>query len=402
MPDAKVVLLGVLCLLTAAFVAMWAISVRQARRRGDPHPGSASPPKGLTPPAQFAITGVLIGAAVGYLFGPARDFDNVPFLAVLTRGAIMEMDPTAQAIARSGFNIMLLGGIVGGAAGWILGFVFERLRFAFPPGAPTFEQSATGFLTNFFDTLGIGSFATTTTIFRLRNMVPDEQIPGTLNVGHTPPTVTQALIYIALLGGIVVEMRTLVLMIGAAVAGAWLGAGVVAGLPRRKIQIGMGFALFVAALLMLRTQLAAGPADVGTSGVTGAKLAIALTGNFVLGALMTLGIGLYAPCMILVSMLGMNPVAAFPIMMGSCAFLMPIGSIQFINKRSYNLKAALGLAFGGVPAVLMAAYIVKSLPLDYVRWLVILVVLYTAAALLRAARTEQGTRDARSTAPANA
>jgi uncharacterized membrane protein YfcA len=92
--------------------------------------------------------------------------------------------------------------------------------------------------------------------------------------------------------------------------------------------------------------------------------------------------------MILVSLLGMNPTAAFPIMMGSCAFLMPVGSLRFIREESYHFRAALGLAIGGVPAVLLAALIVKSLPLWAVRWLVIAVVLYAAATLLRSAMAE--------------
>jgi len=126
------------------------------------------------------------------------------------------------------------------------------------------------------------------------------------------------------------------------------------------------------------------PAGGDTLGVRGALLAIALVGNFALGALMTLGIGLYAPCMILVSLLGMNPKAAFPIMMCSCAFLMPAASMRFIRERSYSLRAALGLAIGGVPGVLLAAYIVKSLPLSVVRWMVIVIVVYTAVTLIRA------------------
>jgi uncharacterized membrane protein YfcA len=116
---------------------------------------------------------------------------------------------------------------------------------------------------------------------------------------------------------------------------------------------------------------------------------VAIGGNFMLGALMTLGIGLYAPCMILVSLLGMNPRAAFPIMMGSCAFLMPVGSLRFIRERSYSLRAALGLALGGIPGVLVAAYIVKELPVYAVRWLVIVVVVYTAATMLLSAARER-------------
>ena len=86
---------------------------------------------------------------------------------------------------------------------------------------------------------------------------------------------------------------------------------------------------------------------------------------------MTLGIGMYAPSLIMISLLGMNPKAAFPIMMGSCAFLMPLASLRFLKAGSYATRPALGLALGGVPAVLLAAYLVKSLPLVWVRWLVI-------------------------------
>ena len=244
---------------------------------------------------------------------------------------------------------------------------------------------ATGFVTNFFDTLGIGSYAPTTALFRFWRMVPDERIPGTLNVGHTLPTIIQAFIFTRL---VPVDARTLILMIAAAMAGAWLGAGVVASWSRRTIQWGMGLALIAAAGLMLAGQLDLVPAGGDALGLTGVRLVVAVGVNFLLGALMTLGIGLYAPCMILVSLLGMNAKTAFPIMMGSCAFLMPVASVRFIRSGSFSPGASLGLLIGGVPAVLIAAFIVKSLPLSAVRWLVVVVVLYTATALLRAARRE--------------
>jgi uncharacterized membrane protein YfcA len=254
------------------------------------------------------------------------------------------------------------------------------------PKFPSALQAAIGFVTNFFDTLGIGSFATTTALFRFWKQVRDEVIPGTLNVGHTLPTITQAFIYIAI---VEVDMMTLILLIAAAVLGMWLGAGVVAKLPRRAIQIGMGVALLVAAGLTLLTifnkQAGAGEA----MALTGVLLVVGIIGNFLLGSLMSLGIGLYGPCLIMISLLGMNPKAAFPIMMGSCAFLMPTGSAQFIRKESYNLRAALGLALGGIPAVLIAAFLVKSLELYYVRWLVVIVVIYTALSLLRSALVER-------------
>jgi uncharacterized membrane protein YfcA len=252
---------------------------------------------------------------------------------------------------------------------------------------PTPFQLALGAVTNFFDALGIGSFATTTTVFRLRRMVPDRIIPGTLNAGHTLPTIAQAFIYTSV---IPVDVLTLVSMIAASVLGAWLGAGVVARWPKRKVQIGMGAALLAFAVFALMRQMNLFPPGSEAIGVRGVALALAVGGNFVLGALMTLGIGLYAPCMILVSMLGMSERTAFPIMMGSCAFLMPVGSLRFIREQSYSLRNALGLAIGGIPGVLVAAYIVKTLPLYWVRWLVIVVVLYTAVTLLWSATSERG------------
>jgi uncharacterized membrane protein YfcA len=252
---------------------------------------------------------------------------------------------------------------------------------------PTPLEMAVGFVSNFFDTLGIGSFAPTTSIFKLRRMVPDEHIPGTLNVGHALPTVAEALVFIAIVN---VGMATLACLIAASVAGAWLGAGMVASWPRRKVQLGMGAALLVAAGLFAMTNLHLLPGGGDALSLEGWRFVAGLGGNFALGALMTLGIGLYAPCMILVSLLGMNPIAAFPIMMGSCAFLMPVGSLRFIERGSYRPRTALGLAVGGVPGVLIAAFIVKSLPLTALRWGVVVVVLYTAAAMLRSARPPAG------------
>jgi uncharacterized membrane protein YfcA len=263
-------------------------------------------------------------------------------------------------------------------------------------GYPSLLQTFVGFFTNFFDTLGIGSFATTTTIFKLTKMVDDRLVPGTLNTGHALPTIAQALIYIAI---VKVDFTTLVLLIAAAVAGAWLGAGIVSGFSRRAVQIGMGTALFVAAGFMLASQLQVMPGGGTALALTGTKLGVGLAINFVLGALMTLGIGLYAPCMIMISLLGMDPTAAFPIMMGSCAFLMPIGGLQFVRKGGYDLRAAVGLAIGGIPGVLIAALWVVSLSLDTVRWLVVAVVIYTAAMLLRSAMTAAPERARGAAAP---
>ncbi len=251
----------------------------------------------------------------------------------------------------------------------------------FPGPMPIFI----GFFTNFWDTLGIGSFAPTTSLFRLTKTVPDERIPGTLNIGHTLPTFIQAIVFTKI---VAVDFTTLVVMIATSVLGAWLGAGVVSRLPRRSIQLGMGGALLVAAVLFTLTNLGIVAGGGDAIGLTGSKLVVGAAGNFVLGALMTLGIGLYGPSLIMISLLGMNPKASFPIMMGSCAFLMVVAGIRFLQAGVYRQKAALGLLIGGIPAVLIAAFIVKSLDLRTVRWLVAGVVLYTAVVMIRAAMRE--------------
>lgn len=243
-------------------------------------------------------------------------------------------------------------------------------------------HAVVGFVFGFLDTLGLGNFAPTTAAFKLRSTVADEHIPGTLNVGYALPTIAQALIYISV---VEVDALTLVLMIAAAVLGAWLGAGLVARWPRRTIQLGMGVALLVAAGLMLKQQLMDKPPDSGALELTGTLLLAGLIGNFALGALMTVGVGLYGPCLLLVTLLGMNPDAAFPIMMGSCAFLMPVGGVRFIRAGSYSPGAAFVLTCAALPAVVIAAYIVQKMDLQTLRWLVLVVVVYTAALMLYSA-----------------
>jgi uncharacterized membrane protein YfcA len=253
---------------------------------------------------------------------------------------------------------------------------------------PTGDGLAIGFVANFFDTLGIGSFASTTAYAKFRNLVHDELLPGTLNVGHALPTIVQAVIFTT---AIAVAPLTLVSMVAAAVAGGYLGAGVVAKLPRRSIQLGMGIALLIAAAIFVMKVTGVLPPGGNALGLTGGVLVFAIVVNFLLGALMQLGIGLYAPCLMLVSLLGMNPIAAFPIMMASCACLMPVGSLKFIRERKYDKRLAIGLAIGGIPGVLLAAFVVKSLPMQWLYWLVVVVVLYAAILMLRSALQPQPT-----------
>jgi len=248
---------------------------------------------------------------------------------------------------------------------------------------PTFAAAAVGALTSFLDTLGIGSFAPTTALFKLFHLVKDELIPGTLNVGLAASGVAESTLFVK---SIVIEPTLLAATLASSVLGAWLGAGVVSQLPRRAIQIGMGVALLIAASVFMAVALHKLPGGGEALALHGWRFAVAVGVCFVLGALMTLGIGLYAPCMITLALLGMAPIAAFPIMMGCCALLQPVAGIRFLKTRRMDFSASLSMTLAGLFGVAIAYFIVKSLPLEALRWLVIGVVSYAAVAMLVSAR----------------
>lgn len=251
------------------------------------------------------------------------------------------------------------------------------------------KVSIIGFVTNFFDALGIGSFATGAALLKIFKQSSDRVIPGTLNVGYTIPVILEAFIFIKV---IQVEALTLIPMIFSAIIGAWIGAGVVSKLSEKKVQKIMGTALLLTGFLMIASQLGLIPSGGDAIGLAGWKLGLAVATNFILGALMTAGIGLYAPCMVLVYFLGMSPKVAFPIMFGSCAFLMPIASIKFIKEGAYNRKASMAFTTIGAVGVVIAVYLVKSLPTNILSWVVVGVVLYTAISLLKDSKKQSKTK----------
>jgi uncharacterized membrane protein YfcA len=285
-------------------------------------------------------------------------------------------------------KIVLLALLLVIATVFTIGWIGSLLKKRHEGIRPSPYQLLIGFVTDFFDTLGVGSFATTTSLFRLGKVVDDDKIPGTLNVGHTLPTILQALIYINI---VEIDLWTLWILIIASVAGSYLGATFVSRLSKRGVQIGMGGALLVAVSMIIAKLLGWIPSGGDSLGLTGWSLLIGIVGNFAFGALMTIGVGAYAPIMIMVSLLGMNQTAAFPLMMGSCAILMPVASYRFVRSGKYDAKAALGLTLLGLPGVAIAALIVKKLPLVVVSWLVVVVVIYTAVSMLYSATKAETT-----------
>ncbi len=268
---------------------------------------------------------------------------------------------------------------------FVLAWIRYARRMSVRP-TPTAGDIAIGFGTDFLDALGIGSFAPTTALFKFRGSPPDELIPGTLNVGHNAAAFVETAVLVT---AVAVEPVLLIAMVGSATLGAWLGAGVVSGLPRRAIQLFMGFALLIAAVFFVMANFGAFPIGGTSMGLEGWRFGLAVGVNFVLGALMSVGIGPYAPSMVLLALLGLHPLGAFPIMMGTCGIVQPVASLRFFKTGRFAFGPALGLTIGGTVGVLIAIFIVRQLPLLALRWLVIVVVAYAAVSMLRSAFRER-------------
>jgi len=250
---------------------------------------------------------------------------------------------------------------------------------------PTWADGVIGYVTNFLDTLGIGSYAQITALFKLRGRPEDEFIPGTLNVGSAVPAFLGSLLFF---GVIAVEPVLLASMVISSGIGAWVGAGIVSRMPRRGIQVFMGVALLIAAGFFAMTALGVLPPSGTAMGLSGWRFAVAVFANFVFGALMCIGIGNYAPTMVLLGVLGMHPIAAYPIMIGSDGVLIPVATLGFLRSGRFSHGCALGLTLGGLLGTLCAFPLVNLIAahLTLMRWLVIVVIIYAAVSMLRSAR----------------
>ena len=238
-----------------------------------------------------------------------------------------------------------------------------------------------GFVLNILDTLGVGSNATQAAFFKFTKLSPDDELPGNGNVIFAIPVAVEFLLFLDI---VEVEPITLITMIAASVLGAVVGAKIVCKLPINAIRGVLAVTLpFVAVVLVVKINGIGPFGSMGdATGLTGAKLIIGILVNFVLGALMTCGVGLYAPCMALCALLGMNLTVAFPIMMGSCAFLMPPASVEFIKNGRYNRGSAMIATITGVIGVFVAYYIVKSMPITALTYIVALVLIYMSASFI--------------------
>lgn len=252
----------------------------------------------------------------------------------------------------------------------------------------TGKQWASGFsvgiVANFLDTLGCGSFAPSTFMYKLFGQIDDIDIPGTLNVGDTFPVIFEAFIFTA---SVDVDPMFLLIMYVCAAVGSFGFATIVTKWPRNKIRWALGIIMIPLAIIMLCKNTGWGPFGiVGTATtLTGWKLFVAAALNILWGALMDIGFGLYAPCMATCLLLGVDATAAFPVFMGSCACLMPACSIEFIKSHRYDVPHTIGNALGGCVGVFLAWKVVTSLPMFWLINLVCVVLLWTSYTLISAA-----------------
>ena len=264
-------------------------------------------------------------------------------------------------------------------------FVFFLVRAAIGKRArPSAEGLVLGAVTNFFDTLGIGSFAPTMAWFKFRKLVPDHLIPPTMLVGHSLPTIVQAGIFLILIGVLVDP----VLLVGCMIAllmGGLLGVPLVARARVWMIQLIVAAALVIAAILYAMTNLDMMPGGGTASSLPTSLTIVAIVANFVFGILLNFGIGNYAPTLVMLSLMGLDPRLAFPIMAGGGAFTIAGAGTRHVLAGRIDMRIVLGIALGGIPAVLIAAFIVRDMPLELLRWLVIVVVLSAALVMVRAA-----------------
>lgn len=265
----------------------------------------------------------------------------------------------------------------------ILAFMVILVRAAAARRAwPTTEGVVLGAVTNFFDALGIGSFAPTTAWFKLRKLVPDRLIPPTMLVGHGLPTMLQSVIFLGLIG------VDLVLLVGCSISvmlGGLLGAPLVAKARVWVVQSVVAIALVVAAILYALNNLHMMPGGGTASSLPIALTIIAIVANFIFGILLNFGVGNYAPTMVMFGLMGMHPRLVFPIMATGASLTVAGAGARHIAMGKIDFRIAVGMTLGGIPAVLAAAFIVKEMPLEMLRWLVIVVVLYAAAVMARAA-----------------
>ncbi|TYC49691.1 sulfite exporter TauE/SafE family protein [Weissella muntiaci] len=290
-----------------------------------------------------------------------------------------------ERLVLNGLQIILVIAIISMAA-----LYFHELRKAKVNATNRFVPGfLIGLVTDFGDTLGIGSFATTTALFKVTHFLDDDRkLPGTMNAAHAIPVFVEALLFLT---AVKIELTTLIPMTLAAMTGAALGTRITANWPVRKMQRWLAIALALAAVFML-IKLVTNPGQgesLAVHGLHGWWLLLGIFVNFGLGILMTIGLGNYTPELIFFSLMGVNPLVAFPVMMMDAAMIMMTSAVNFVRTGRVEWRGLPAMIIGGTVGVIIAAKLVTFVNMTILSYFIVGIALLTAYNLFRDSRKEE-------------
>lgn len=290
-----------------------------------------------------------------------------------------------ERLVLNGLQIILVIAIISMAA-----LYFHELRRAKVNATNRFVPGfLIGLVTDFGDTLGIGSFATTTALFKVTHFLDDDRkLPGTMNAAHAIPVFVEALLFLT---AVKIELTTLIPMTLAAMTGAALGTRITANWPVRKMQRWLAIALALAAVFML-IKLVTNPGQgesLAVHGLHGWWLLLGIFVNFGLGILMTIGLGNYTPELIFFSLMGVNPLVAFPVMMMDAAMIMMTSAVNFVRTGRVEWRGLPAMIIGGTVGVIIAAKLVTFVNVTILSYFIVGIALLTAYNLFRDSRKEE-------------
>lgn len=264
-------------------------------------------------------------------------------------------------------------------------FAFQMSRDMYKHRAEIFREpgnniamSIYSFFLFLLSALGISDYAISEAVYPKTHWVPTKKLPGTLSVQCTIPAAIMALAFVK---SVKLDILTLIIPIICQALGSYIFPRFAVRLPVKTIKRIMAIGLLLAGFFIVAGKVGWVPAGGAATGLHGWKLLVLALLTFLAGCLNTIGIGSYSIVMVTVYMLGMNPIASYPIMMGASGFSVPLGSSQFVKMGAYSRKISLFTSIFGSLGVLVAVFFVKNLNISVLQWIVVVVVVYSAVTM---------------------
>ena len=259
-------------------------------------------------------------------------------------------------------------------------FVHSKEVF-FTPG-PWIKQAIFSFFLYFFTAFGVSDFTVSTVVYTKTGWVDIKKLPGTLNAQGISSLLITSLAYI---NSVEIDILTLVPFLLLCAFGSWMGPRVSIKLKSWCLKYFMAGGLFVAGVFMLCSQL--NILNIGGTlvGLHGIKLICLWVFGFLLGFIRTFGVATHPLTMSAVYFSGLNPISAYPLMMGSSALANPVAAIQFVRLGAYERRTVLLGCSAGAVGSFVAVHIVKSMNVQLIMWLILGIVLLSSIDLFNQA-----------------